>query len=162
VARDGLGRAGDRGPLAAGLAAGQLVPGVLAAVGGLVGMLADRPGPYPVLMRRILTAGVFGGAAGLLLGLAINSRAWVAVVVLIAVAGVSAMISSVSATWSLAGLYLLVYAALATGSRRPATWTNPGSRQVRHGNEEETEMTVRRRTPPATLSGTAATAAGAP
>jgi uncharacterized membrane protein YccC len=111
----GLAALGIGVPLAAGLAAGQLLPGVLAAVGGLVGVLADRPGPYPVRLRRILTAGVFGGAAGLLLGTAINGRGWVAVAVLIVAAAVSAMISSASATWSLAGLYLLVYAALATG-----------------------------------------------
>ena len=66
-------------------------------------------------MRRVATAAVFGGAAGLLIGTAINGRGWVAVPVMIVVAGVSALLSSVGAVWSSAGLFLLIYAALGTG-----------------------------------------------
>jgi len=102
-------------PLAAGLTAGQLGPGVLVAMGGLGGALADQIGPYPMRMRRIAATGVLGGAAGLLLGTAIHHHGWLAVGVLVVLAGLSAVLSSISATWSTIGLNLLVYAALGTG-----------------------------------------------
>jgi uncharacterized membrane protein YccC len=102
-------------PLAVGIAAGHTIDGVLASVGGLVAALADRVGPYPVRMRRIATAGIFGGEAGLLIGTAINGRGWLTVAAMVVVAGLSALLSSINATWSTTGLYLLVYAALATG-----------------------------------------------
>jgi uncharacterized membrane protein YccC len=110
----GLGALAVGVPLAVGLAAGQPVMGVLMAFGGLVGALADRIGPYQVRMRRVAFAGTFG-AAGLLIGAAINGRGWLTVAVLVVVAGVSAVLSSVGATWSTAGMYLLAYAALGTG-----------------------------------------------
>jgi uncharacterized membrane protein YccC len=102
-------------PMAVGLATGHLVLGVLAGVGGLLGIMADRAGPYLMRMRRVATAGVFGGAAGLLIGMAVNGRGWVAVPVMIVVAGVSALLSSIGATWSTTSMFLLVYAALGTG-----------------------------------------------
>jgi uncharacterized membrane protein YccC len=102
-------------PLGVGMAAGHPVQGALVAVGGLVASLADRVGPYPVRMRRIAAAGVFGGAGGLLVGTAINGHGWVAAAVLIVVAGASALVSTLGAVWSTTGLYLLVYAILATG-----------------------------------------------
>ena len=102
-------------PLAVGLAAGHLVAGVLAGVGGLLATMADRAGPYLMRVRRVATAAVFGGAAGLLIGIAIYGRGWVAVPVMIVVAGVSALLSAVGAVWSAAGLFLLIYAALGTG-----------------------------------------------
>ena len=110
----GLGALAVGVPLAAGLAAGQPVKGVLMALGGLVGAMADRIGPYQVRMRRVAFAGVFG-AAGLLIGAAISGHGWLAVAVMMVVAGVSALLSSISATWSTAGMFLLVYAALGTG-----------------------------------------------
>ena len=87
-------------PVAVGLAAGHLVAGVLAGVGGLLATMADRAGPYLMRVRRVATAAVFGGAAGLLIGTAINGRGWLAVPVMIVVAGVSALLSSVGAVWS--------------------------------------------------------------
>ena len=103
-------------PMAAGLASGHLVPGVLAGVGGLIATMADRTGPYLMRVRRVAAAAaVFGGAAGLLIGTAINGRGWVAVPVMIVVAGVSALLSSVGAVWSAAGMFLLIYTTLSTG-----------------------------------------------
>jgi uncharacterized membrane protein YccC len=102
-------------PQAVGLAAGYPIPGVVAGVGGLFATLVDRPGPYLIRVRRVAAAAVFAGAPGLLIGIAINGRGWVAVPVMIAVAGVSALISSVGAVWSAAGLFLLAYTALGTG-----------------------------------------------
>ena len=102
-------------PVAVGLAAGHLAAGLLAGVGGLLATMADRAGPYLMRVRRVATAAVFGGAAGLLIGTAINGRGWVAVPVMIVVAGVSALLSSVGAVWSSAGLFLLIYATMGTG-----------------------------------------------
>jgi uncharacterized membrane protein YccC len=102
-------------PLAVGLATGHLVPGVLAGVGGLLGTMADRPGAYLVRARRVVVAAVFGGVAGFLIGIAINGHGWVTVPVMIAVAGMSALLSSAGALWSPASLFLLICAALGTG-----------------------------------------------
>jgi len=82
-------------PVAVGLAAGHLVAGVVAGLGELIATMADRAGPYLVRVRRVAVAAIFGGAAGLLIGTAVNGRGWVTVPVMIAVAGVSALLSSV-------------------------------------------------------------------
>jgi uncharacterized membrane protein YccC len=110
----GLGALAAGVPLTVGLAAGQPVKGVLMAFGGLLGTMADRIGPYPLRTRRVAFAGAFG-AAGLLIGAVVNGRGWLAVAVLVVVAGASALLSSIGATWSMAGMFLLVYAALGTG-----------------------------------------------
>jgi uncharacterized membrane protein YccC len=88
----GLGALAVGVPLAAGLAAGQPVKGVLIALGGLVGVMADRISPYQVRMRRVVFAGILG-VAGLLLGAVISGHGWLAVVVMVMVAGVSALLS---------------------------------------------------------------------
>jgi uncharacterized membrane protein YccC len=114
-------------PMAAGLASGHLIPGVLAGVGGLLASMADRTGPYWMRVRRVVFAATFGGAAGLLIGIAISGRGWVAVPVMIAVAGVSALLSSAGVIVSAASMFLLVYAALgsgAIGALRP-WWETP-------------------------------------
>ena len=61
------------------------------------------------------TAAVFGGAAGLLLGGMVHGQGWVAVAVLVLVAGISALMSAVGATAAITGLQLLVYTILGTG-----------------------------------------------
>jgi uncharacterized membrane protein YccC len=58
---------------------------------------------------------VFGGAAGLTIGLLIHGRGWITVVCLVVVAGVSALVSAISDTGSATGLQLLVYSALGLG-----------------------------------------------
>jgi uncharacterized membrane protein YccC len=110
----GLGAIAVGVPLVAGLAAGQPVTAVLVALGGVIGVTADRFSPYPVRLRRVAFAGILG-AAGLLLGAVIGGHGWLAVAVMMLVAGVSALLSSISATWSTAGMFLLVYAILGTG-----------------------------------------------
>jgi len=77
--------------------------------------MADRAGPYLMRVRRVAVAAVFGGVAGLVIGTAINDRGWVAVPVMIVVAGASALLSSVGAVWSAAGMFLLIYTTLWTG-----------------------------------------------
>ena len=68
-------------PLALGLVLGKHVPGLLGAIGGLLGAVVDRGGTYPARMRRIAVAGIFGGAAGLILGGLVHGQGWVAVAV---------------------------------------------------------------------------------
>ena len=103
------------GPLALGIALGDQLAGLLAAMGGLLGAVVDRGGTYPARIRRIVVAGIFGGAAGLLLGVLVHGRGWIAVVVLVLVAGLSALLTAAGATLGVTGLQLLVYTILGTG-----------------------------------------------
>ena len=69
-----------------------------------------------VRVKRVVIAAVFGGVAGLLIGMLIHHRGWIAVASLVVVAGVSALISRLGSTGSVTGLQLLVFAALGLGS----------------------------------------------
>jgi uncharacterized membrane protein YccC len=102
-------------PLSVGIVAGRRDIWLLLAIGGLTGTVIDTGGPYVVRVKRAVTAGVFGGAAGLVIGMLIHERGWVAVAGLIVVAGVSALISRLGSTASVTGLQLLVFAALGLG-----------------------------------------------
>jgi uncharacterized membrane protein YccC len=114
-------------PLAAGLIAHDPVPGLLAAVGGLIAVVVDVGGPYLARLKRVGSATVLGAAAGLTIGAAIHGRGWIAVVVLVLVAGVSVLISEMGSTGSVVGLQLLVFASFGLGplgGLRP-WWTGP-------------------------------------
>lgn len=113
------------GPLALGYILGTLSAGLLAAIGGLLGSVVDRGGTYPARIKRVATAGIFGGAAGLLLGMLVHGRGWLAVLVLVLVAGLSAVLSVAGATAASTSLQLLVYTILGTsplGALRPWWW----------------------------------------
>lgn len=103
-------------PLAVGFITGRRELGLLPAMGGLLGVLIDTGGPYRQRVRRVGTAAVFGGAAGLVVGILIHGRGWIAVPVLVVVAGVSAILARLGATGSATGLQLLVYSSLGLGS----------------------------------------------
>jgi uncharacterized membrane protein YccC len=114
-------------PLAAGMAAHRIAFGLLPAVGGLIAVVVDVGGPYRARARRVGSATVFGGAVGLTIGTVIHGRGWIAVVVLIGVAGLSVLISELGSTGSVTGLQLLVYAAFGfgpLGGLRP-WWSGP-------------------------------------
>src|SRR5271166_5700221 len=102
-------------PLSVGIAVGRRDIGLLPALGGLLGTMIDTGGPYMVRVKRVLTAGVFGGAAGLVVGELIHGRGWIAVAALVVVAGVSAVLSRLGGTGSATGLQLLVYSSLGLG-----------------------------------------------
>ena len=102
-------------PLSVGIVTGRRDIGLVLAIGGLTGTVIDTGGPYVVRVKRAVTAGVFGGAAGLVIGMLIHQRGWVAVASLVVVAGVSAVISRLGSTASVTGLQLLVFAALGLG-----------------------------------------------
>ena len=102
-------------PLAAGIASGQRVLGLLIAMGGLLGIVVDNGGAYAHRLQRVSSAAVFGGAAGLAIGSLIHGRGWIAVVALVVVAGVSALLTAISDVGSVTGLQLLVYSSLGLG-----------------------------------------------
>jgi uncharacterized membrane protein YccC len=55
-------------PLSVGIVFGRLDVGLVPAVGGLTGMVTDTAGPYLMRVKRVVTAGVLGGGAGLVTG----------------------------------------------------------------------------------------------
>src|SRR5258707_4747695 len=104
------------GPLAVAFAVGQRGPGELIAMGGLLGTLVDKGAPYAARVKRVGSAAVFGGAAGLTIGSFIHGRGWIAVVALVGVAGVSAPLKPVRGIGSRAWVPLLVFNALGLGA----------------------------------------------
>ncbi|MGI8459340.1 MAG: FUSC family protein [Propionibacteriaceae bacterium] len=101
-------------PLAIGVVVGQPGLGVFAAMGGLVGAFGDRGGTFT--QRAIRTAcGGSAGLLGLVVGRVTADQGAVAVLIVAALAVVSALISEISANLSFAGLQLLVYVAVAGG-----------------------------------------------
>jgi uncharacterized membrane protein YccC len=102
-------------PLSVGIVVGRRDIWLLLAIGGLTGTVIDTGGPYVVRVKRAVIAGVFGGGAGLVIGMLIHHRGWVAVASLVVVAGVSALISRLGSTASVTGLQLLVFASLGLG-----------------------------------------------
>src|SRR5690349_4232520 len=116
-------------PLSASYAAGRGTLGVLPATGGLLGTMADTGGPYLSRVKRVCSAAVFGGAAGLAIGSVTHGRGWLAVLALVVVARVSALLSALGDIGSVTGLQLLVYTSLGAGpigALRPVWHTAAG------------------------------------
>ena len=116
-------------PLAVAFAVGRGTIGVLPAMGGLMGTMSDTGGSYVNRVKRVTSAAVLGGAAGLAIGSVIHGHGWIAVLALTLVAGVSGAISAVGDIGSATGLQLLVYATLGLGplgAQRPVWHTVAG------------------------------------
>jgi uncharacterized membrane protein YccC len=116
-------------PLSAAFAAGRGTLGVLPAMGGLMGTMADTGGSYVNRFKRVTCAAVLGGAAGLAIGSVIHGHGWIAVLALTLVAGVSGVVSALGDIGSATGLQLLVYASLGLGplgAQRPVWHTALG------------------------------------
>jgi uncharacterized membrane protein YccC len=116
-------------PLAVALALGKGTIGVLPAMGGLLGTVADTGGPYLSRVRRVGSAAVLGGAVGLVIGSVTHGHGWLALVALVVVAGGSGVVSAVGDIGSITGLQLLVYTALGAGpvgAQRPVWHTAAG------------------------------------
>jgi uncharacterized membrane protein YccC len=116
-------------PLSVALAAGRGTLGVLPAMGGLLGTLADAGGPYWTRVKRAGSATLFGGAVGLTTGSVIHGHGWAAVAALVVLAGVSGALSSIGDIGSVTGLQLLVYTGLGlgpVGGQRPVWHTAAG------------------------------------
>jgi uncharacterized membrane protein YccC len=102
------------GPLALGLALGQPGLAVFGGMGGMVGAFGDKGGTFGARFRRT-AAGAMAALLGLLVGRAIQGSGAFAVVAVAGLAVVAALVSSISANLSFAGLQLLVYVAIAGG-----------------------------------------------
>ena len=102
-------------PLAAGLLTGRLDFALLPALGGLMSVMIDNGGPLRARVRRVGSAAIFGGAPGIAIGTLIHGRGWIAVVALIAVAGVSSLLARFGGTGSVTGLQLMIYASMSLG-----------------------------------------------
>ena len=94
-------------PIGTGIAIGQQEPGLLVALGGLLGVMVDNGGPIDARLRRVGSA-TAGGALGLVLGSLLHGHGWMAVIALVAIAGVSAPLSAIGGNGSVAGLELAV------------------------------------------------------
>ncbi|MGD0706252.1 MAG: FUSC family protein [Trebonia sp.] len=102
-------------PLAVAFATGRRELALLPALGALLSISIDNGGPYWDRVRRIGGAAVFGGAPGLLIGTMIHGRGWIAVTVVVFVAGVSAVLARLGGVGSVTGLQLFVYSTLGLG-----------------------------------------------
>ena len=101
-------------PLVAGIELGQQVPGLLVALGGLLGVATDNGGAITARTLRVGSAAC-GGAVGLVLGSVLHGHGWVAVIALVAIAGISTQLSAIGGIGSVTGLQLLVYTAISMG-----------------------------------------------
>ncbi|GAA3070981.1 FUSC family protein [Streptosporangium carneum] len=113
-------------PLLAALAAGRIELGLLPSMGAMGTALADRGGAYRARIIRMGAAGL-AGALGYLVGAAFRGHGWMTVLVLVAAAVVSALISTTGAAGSTAGLQLLVMTVLGGGIPLPGP---PGTNTV--------------------------------
>ena len=102
-------------PVSVGIVAGRREIGLVLAIGALLGTVTDPGGPYVVRVKLVVTAAVLGGLPGVVIGVLIYHRGWVAVASLFVVAGVSAVISRLGSTGSATGLLLLVLTSLGLG-----------------------------------------------
>ena len=110
------------GPIAVGMAAGQLSIGILVSIGALVGVVTSVSGPYRDRWRRTGLA-VLAGALGFLLGDIVGEHGWWTTGLIVAVAAISALLSATGNDASLASLQLLVYVVLGT---HESTVVGPG------------------------------------
>jgi uncharacterized membrane protein YccC len=102
-------------PLAVAFGTGRRELALLPALGALLSISIDNGGPYWDRVRRIGTSAVFGGAPGLFIGTLIHGRGWVAVAVVVLMAGVSAVVARLGAVGSVTGLQLFIYSTLGLG-----------------------------------------------
>ncbi|PWW62184.1 FUSC family protein [Actinokineospora spheciospongiae] len=102
------------GPIGLGMLLGCIDLGVLVSIGALCVTFADADGPYRYRAQRTVGAGV-AGLVGYTTGSLTGGHPVLVPVVLVVVAGVSALISATGSTASLIGLQLLVFTTLGTG-----------------------------------------------
>ncbi|RZS40747.1 putative membrane protein YccC [Herbihabitans rhizosphaerae] len=105
-------------PLALGVATRRLDLGVLVSIGALCGTLVATTGPYRYRLSRMGFAAVLG-AAGFTVGTFTSGHGWWTSAVMVALAALSAVISSIGANASAAGLQLLVFGILGGGLGPP-------------------------------------------
>jgi uncharacterized membrane protein YccC len=103
-------------PLAVAFATGRRELALLPALGALLSITIDQGGPYWDRFKRIGTSALCGAAPGLLIGMLIHGRGWIAVAVIVLMAGVSSIMARLGAIGSITGLQLFVYSTLGLGA----------------------------------------------
>jgi uncharacterized membrane protein YccC len=103
-------------PLAVAFATGRRELALLPALGALLSITIDQGGPYWDRFKRIGASAIFGAAPGLLIGMLIHGRGWIAVGAVVFVAGVSAILARLGSVGSITGLQLFVYSTLGLGA----------------------------------------------
>lgn len=101
-------------PILLALWSGNIALGMIPAMGAMATTMADQGGPYRRRLWRALRIAP-SAAAGFAIGDAVNGLGWVAVVVMVLLALVSAMLSAFGNTGSVAGLQMLLFASLGSG-----------------------------------------------
>jgi uncharacterized membrane protein YccC len=101
-------------PVALGLVFGRPQYGAAASIGALCAALADIRGPYRSRLRRIGLA-MGAGTAGFGIGATVAGHGALSLIVVVAIAVLSALTSAAGNNASLASLQLLVFTILATG-----------------------------------------------
>ena len=102
-------------PLAVAFATGRRELALLPSLGALLSITIDQGGPYWDRFKRIGASAVFGAAPGLLIGMQIHGRGWIAVGAVVFLAGVSAILARLGSVGSVTGLQLFVYSTLGLG-----------------------------------------------
>jgi uncharacterized membrane protein YccC len=103
-------------PLAVAFLTGRRELALLPALGALLSISIDNGGPYLERVRRIGTSAVCGGAPGLLIGMLIHGRGWIAVAAVVVLAGVSTILTRLGGVGSITSLQLFVYSTLGLGA----------------------------------------------
>ncbi|MEU8132810.1 FUSC family protein [Streptodolium elevatio] len=112
------------GPLAIGVAADEVAYGVLASLGALNMVVLDRDEAYRLRIIRMVPPQL-AGALGIVMGHQTADRGWTTVLVLVATAFVSGVISPVGGIASSCGLMLLLMTVVGTGVPMPDPWWLP-------------------------------------
>lgn len=112
-------------PVTLGLVTGHLAAGLVGSVGAVCATNSDRGGAYRLRGFRVGLA-VLLGAIGFLLGSLVHGRSLATLAVLTTVAASSALISSIGAIASTAGLQFVLFAAIRSGLDLPLlAWQAP-------------------------------------
>jgi uncharacterized membrane protein YccC len=112
------------GPLAVGVGTGHVGNGVLVSLGALNSVIEDRHEAYRVRVIRMIPPQL-AGAVGIVVGHQAAGRGWTTVLVLVAVALLSGVISPIGGVASSCGLMLLLMTVVGTGVPLPSPWWLP-------------------------------------
>lgn len=112
------------GPLAIWVASGEVAYGVLASLGALNMVVLDRDEAYRLRIIRMVPPQL-AGALGIVMGHQAADRGWTTVLVLVATAFVSGVVSPIGGIASSCGLMLLLMTVVGTGVPMPDPWWLP-------------------------------------
>lgn len=106
-------------PLAAGIYAGRLLTGIAIAVGAVVTMYSDQPGPYRQRLARLLAVSVAGGIATFL-GLTLNHHLAAMLIASLAVGFAGALLVAFGEATARVGMVAMMLLVIATDLPAPS------------------------------------------